>query len=684
MKGSRLLRVLGIAAVLAIVMAMVPATAALALTGAITLSAASGAPGTPISAACTGFTASTTWTAYFVSATYGTVAATPTITNSTGTTGNFTAQFTVPAVPRATYSVVVRTAAGDDSNSVSFLVVPGISLSVGSGYVGDPLTVTGSGFNASASVIVYYDGTAIVSTTSTTAGQVTVQTTVPQSSAGAHTVTAADSLGSVSATFTVLPKMTVSPTSGAVGDLMTISGTGYGASQTVTIYFDGLSIGTTASSTVGSVAQLQIAVPASARGNHTLTMTDALGYTYSVTFVTSQKMTMTPATGPGGTKVTLSGSGFAANAVLTITFDDVATNAPATTSTATGGFGPVTFDVPPSPGGAHTVKVSDGTNVDSKTFTVTTTATINPASGFVGSKITVNASGFLGNASISITFADTLLKTVTSGANGSFSTTVDVPAKAAGTYQVRVTDGTNTITTNFAITTTVSINPVTSAGSPGYVGQQVTVSGVGFIAGRTVTVSYEGQSVATGTVGTDNTFSLTFAAPASKGGSHAITVSDGLNSLPLTFVMESSAPPIPALLKPDSGARVKATPTFTWTPVSDPSQVTYTLQVASSQDFNTGSILLQKTGLAGSGQYTVTAAEKLQSVSSKTPYYWRVASIDGASNTAGYSTPRAFSVGFILELPMWAIIVLIVLGAVIIALLFFWLGRRAAVKRDIV
>lgn len=159
-------------------------------------------------------------------------------------------------------------------------------------------------------------------------------------------------------------------------------------------------------------------------------------------------------------------------------------------------------------------------------------------------------------------------------------------------------------------------------------------------------------------------------------------MSDGLNSLPLTFVMEGNAPPIPALLKPDNGAHDGGTPTFSWTQVTDPSGVTYNLQVASSQDFNSATILLQKTGLT-SGQYVVTQSEKLKSVSSKTPY-WRVSSVDGASNTAGYSTPRAFSVGFVLEIPTWAVIVLIVIGALIVALLFFWLGRRAAAKKDLV
>jgi hypothetical protein len=412
-------------------------------------------------------------------------------------------------------------------------------------------------------------------------------------------------------------------------------------------------------------------------------MTDALSYTYSVTFATSQKATITPITGPGGTKVTVSGSGFLANTALTITYDTAATNAPATTSTSTGNFGPVTFDVPASSAGAHTVTVSDGTNTDSKTFTVTSTATINPTSGFVGSQFTVNATGFLGNATISVYFGETAVKTITSGAAGSFSVSVDVPAKAAGNYQVRITDGTNTITANYAITTTVKIDPVTSASSPGSVGQQVTVSGVGFIAGRTVTATYDSQSVGTGTVRSDNTFSITFSVPASVKGSHSITVSDGLNSLPLTFVMESSAPPVPALLKPDNGARGGGTPTFSWTTVTDPSGVTYNLQVASSQDFNAGSILLQKTGLT-SGQYTVTQAEKLTSVSSKTPYYWRVSAVDGASNTGGYSTPRAFSVGFALELPTWAVIILSVLGVIIVALFFFWLGRRFGAKKDIV
>ncbi len=678
MKGSRFLRFFGVALAVALLAVAIPATAVLALSGTMTLSANAGAPGTLVTVSGTGYTASTTFQVIFNGSAITGAA-------STGN-GTFATQFQVPLLPRGSYPVTLTTGAGDTTTQQTFVITPTITLSATSGYVGDQVTVTGWGFSASTTIIIYFDSTAVLQTTTNTAGQIVSGVfTVPQTYAITtnHTITVADVLGSITAAFAVLPKMTASPTAGAVGDTITVSGTGYGPSQAVTVYFDGVSVATSTTSSVGTVASIQFTVPQSTRGNHSITMTDAYGYTYTVTFATSQKATITPTTGPGGTKVTVSGTGFTANSAITITFDDVATNAPATNASGTGSFGPVTFDIPASSAGSHTIKVSDGTNVDTKTFAVTSTATITPTSGFVGSKFTVNATGFLANASISINFGDTLAKTVTSAANGSFSVSVDVPAKPAGTYQVRITDGTNTITVNYAITTTVSINPVTSAGAPGSVGQQITVSGVGFISGRTVTVTYDGQSVATGTVGADNTFSVTFSVPASKAGSHSITVSDGLNSLPLTFVMEGNAPPIPALLKPDNGGRGNGTPTFSWTPVSDPSGVVYNLQVASSQDFSQATILLQKTGLT-SGQYTVIQAEKLKSVSSKTPYYWRVSAVDGASNTAGYSTPRAFSVGFVLELPTWAVVVLIVIGALIVGLLFFWLGRRAAAKKDIV
>jgi len=267
------------------------------------------------------------------------------------------------------------------------------------------------------------------------------------------------------------------------------------------------------------------------------------------------------------------------------------------------------------------------------------------------------------------------MKTTTSDAQGNFGANFEAPSRAAGTYKVRATDGANFVDLNFTITTSATITQTSSA-SPAYVGAQITVGGIGFTAGAPVSIAIDGKQVATGTVGTDSNFSVQFSAPALKAGQHTVTVTDGTTTLPLSLYMEGTPPSAPSLIDPETGIKTKSTPTLTWNPVSDPSGVTYTLQISSDTNFST--LILEKTGLTTS-QYIVTKDEKLKPVSRDNAYYWRVKATDGASNVGGWSNARSFMVGS--AFPTWALWTLIGLGAVIILLFVFWLGRRAAVAR---
>jgi len=266
---------------------------------------------------------------------------------------------------------------------------------------------------------------------------------------------------------------------------------------------------------------------------------------------------------------------------------------------------------------------------------------------------------------------------VTADANGSFSTSFEVPAQGAGTYKIKVTDGANTKEADFTVLTTATISP-TSTSSPGYVDMAVTVNGVGFMAGRTVTITYDGKSEATGTVGSDGRFTLTFNAPAGRAGAHAIIATDGTNSIPLTFVMEAVPPSVPALSTPAADTKVKAQALFDWATVTDPSGVTYTLQIAANKEFASGSLVLEKAGLTQS-EYTLTKDEKLKSVSKKNPYYWRVKATDGALNESNWSEARPFYAGFSFST---AVLIYIIIGiaAVVLILLAFWLGMRRGTR----
>ena len=253
-----------------------------------------------------------------------------------------------------------------------------------------------------------------------------------------------------------------------------------------------------------------------------------------------------------------------------------------------------------------------------------------------------------------------------------------MPALAAGTYKVKVSDGSNPKEADFSIPSTAAISPQTSLASPGHVGSELTITGKGFTPGGTVTVSYDGKQLnTTTTVLADQSFSVTLKVPASTAGEHTIVATDGTNSKPFTFVMESKPPLPPEPLKPEMNLKATARTFFDWKDVIDPSGVTYTLQVAAKNDFSPSNIVFEKTGLTKS-EYTLTGDQKLATATREAPYYWHVKAIDGAGNQSQWSGTGAFYVGSLLSLSRTAIYVLIGVSALVLAIFGFWLGRRTA------
>jgi hypothetical protein len=641
------------------------------------MSPTTGPTGTPVSITGTGFTPSSTPTVLWSGVPQ-------TTTGSVNGTGYLSASFYVPIYPRATYAVTVTTTNASDLTLTPayFAITPQITLSPAFGYVGDPITVSGTGFTASSTVTILFDSTAWFTTTALTNGTFSVATTVPASVRGTHTVQGYDVSGySPAASFTTYSKITVTPASGGVGDNISISGTGFAASQSIAITFNGVAMTTTpaavTTTSVGSFGPATFTVPAIVRGSYTIRAQDISGNYATATFSTTQSITLTPTSGPTGTKVTVNGTGFNASATITTYFDDVpvTTTLAVVTTDPTGAFS-TSFNIPSSSGGAHQIKASDGTNTNTKTFTVTAAISISPTSGYVGMKVTVTGTGFLASKlDVTILFNNVLVKTTSTDTKGVLSTSFDVPAKVAGTYTIRVSDGTNVKDADFTVTTSATISPVTSTTSPGHVGDNITVTGVGFMPDSTLTITYDNTTEASTTVASDGSFSLIFPAPPSLKGTHTVIASDNVSSIPLTFVMEATPPAVPTLSKPEAGTKAKSQATFDWSTVTDLSGVTYTLQIATDTEFT--EVVLEKELLTES-EYTLTKDEKLESVSQETPYYWRVKAIDGASNESAWSDAGSFYVGFFLS-QQTIIYIIIGIGAVILILLAFWLGQRRAI-----
>ncbi len=559
------------------------------------------------------------------------------------------------------------------------------------GPVGTTVFLNGTGFTAGQTYSITFGyGSAfaqlVVPTTGILSTTFSASFSVPSIPRGSYTIQTITTPGNFSTLFTITPKITlVGATSGYVGDQVTVSGSGFSASSTVDIYFDANSAGTVTSTSNGTFTSATVTVPESYRGSHTVKGRDTAGFSSVVSFTTLQKITVAPTSGAVGDQITISGTGFTASSNITFYMDNVIVTTDATTTNASGSFTNNTFVIPSSSQGSHIIKAEDGGGYSSTgTLTIGHKMAITPTLGISGTTVTVTGSGFSANASITIKFngvpVTTNPATISADTTGSFTGSFNVPVGLAGIYPVEVTDGTNSASADFESTTDATISQMTSAGSPGYVGMELTISGTGFKPDATVTITYTTEPVVLATVPTDGSgnFSVTVTIPPSIGGEHTIVVTDDHTTKNFTFVMESEVPPVPAPLLPEMGIKAEQPVYFDWGDVADTSGVTYTLQVATDEDFTEDSIVLEKKGLADT-EYTVTEEEKLPPVKEEAPYHWRVRAIDGASNASNWTGAGSFYVGFLWpKLGGWLLYLLMGIGGLLLLALGFWLGRRTA------
>ena len=389
-----------------------------------------------------------------------------------------------------------------------------------------------------------------------------------------------------------------------------------------------------------------------------------------------------PDEGPVGTEVEISGTDFGDSEDIVVEYDDdeIDIESGDEDTNSSGEFETIII-IPESTAGDHTIKVlgDDSGSEATDTFTVEPEITIDPTEGSGEATATVSGTGFDSKSEITVYLDGTDVATDETDSDGSFEVTFNVPAVASGTYDVEAFDeDDNSAGVEFTIgATTVNLSPAT-----GHVDTEVTVSGTGYTAGTAITVKYDDTEVATATAKTDGSFSATFKVPVSKYGEHSVTTSDGTTAKQFTFTMESEAPPIPQPLLPEMGVKAEQPVQFDWEDVTDDSlPVTYSLQIASRNDFAANSIVLEKTDLTES-EYTLTEAEQLEPVSKEEPYYWIIKAIDGASNESQWTGTGIFYVGagpgLGLDMPSWIIYLLLGVGAVVIGIIGFWLGRRTA------
>jgi hypothetical protein len=218
-----------------------------------------------------------------------------------------------------------------------------------------------------------------------------------------------------------LPTGSLSATSGAVGDRITVSGTDADTpGAPINIYWEntgGILLATTFAAGDGTYSA-SVTIPDAIAGSHFIIVQDIIPSTLSLPFTITPSITLTPTRGIPGDTVTVAGSGFnssstqSARGNVTITFF----NATGTTifsrvvaavnTTSTGNFS-VTFTVPAVDYGAYTVSAADQSlpapNTATATFTVGASIIISPTSGASGTVVSLTGRGFSRIAGLRVT-----------------------------------------------------------------------------------------------------------------------------------------------------------------------------------------------------------------------------------------------------------------------------------------
>jgi hypothetical protein len=269
-----------------------------------------------------------------------------------------------------------------------FTVTPEIEINPSSGWVNTVVGIYGSGFaSGETNIKVTYDGGTVKTDIAADAkGSWQSGFSIPSSSRGSHDIRAYGAVTNESdlqpASFSVSPGIKLEPVSGYlggaiyVGDGLYVDGVGFEANETnIKITYDGaLAVSNITADAKGSWSD-RLDIPPSSKGEHTIDASGEITKASDINgaiVVVSPKVELNPTSGAIGSDITVHGTGFADNQVITISYDGAKVASGAATD-AKGVF-TTSFKIPKSKAGDHTVTVTDPTAaVFSANFSVEST-----------------------------------------------------------------------------------------------------------------------------------------------------------------------------------------------------------------------------------------------------------------------------------------------------------------------
>jgi hypothetical protein len=306
-------------------------------------------------------------------------------------------------------------------------------------------------------------------------------------------------------------------------------------------------------------AKINIALPANIdleTGEQSLTVLDddattpaTLGAT-TVT-VSTLALELNPSTVVQGMTVTLTGSGFGAGSVDSLTIEDADPPAVAGTDAVGKGRYNFTFTVPDLPDGeaAVTLTHSNGIiGVGTLTLANPTIDSIDPAESRVDTSVSLAGSGFPANDLIDIQYEGTRVGSANTDGEGNWTTTILVPLTAEGTGDIvalrPLTETRGAERASDPVEHTVPAGETSYSADEGLSGDTITVSGEAYDPYTAVNIKIGGINVGSGVTDPNGDFSIPVEIPIFRPGSiQTVIVTLGEDDVVSTESIEILATP---------------------------------------------------------------------------------------------------------------------------------------------
>ncbi|HXZ06211.1 MAG TPA: PQQ-binding-like beta-propeller repeat protein [Ktedonobacteraceae bacterium] len=400
-------------------------------------------------------------------------------TATSSSAGAFTVLFYIPLTSTGTYNIAGVGMTSGLIATVSFQLLPSISVTPVAGIAGTTATLTGNAFGVGENVNIYWSystksgtGTLLATVPANSTGSFSYTFNVPSGSpVGRITVAGTGQSSNMTAlsSFTIYPPtLALAPVQGSAGTSLSLSAYGFFANEQVNFYWNGgkKALGFATTNGVGYFAPTTITVPAgSTPGSYTVTAT---GQTSNISAtskftVIAPNSTLSSISGPVGENVNMSGQGYAPGEMVNILWNysgpGTGTSVAQITAGVAGAF-VGSLIVPAVATGLYPVAAVGMTSnfVSQNTFSVGNGLVASPTSTPPGTNVTISGMGFHKNESVTINLDSSsgpLLATATADNNGNISQSITIPGSTSPGSHNLVGLG---LTSHFSYTGTVTVN----------------------------------------------------------------------------------------------------------------------------------------------------------------------------------------------------------------------------------